>query len=244
MGCAAVRHAATAGTLGTTMNAAGFLHVTLPTGLLRDVEPCPLGEDGVAALRKILLPKLARGSVVLPARPRYRLTGSLQAVGGRLFELRTRHGAGFVVARIGIGWRDHGANLVWAACARSRMAEPRRPWVVDALDAAGVAMLKPDEAAAIKLWVPVLARDLAWAVAFPDAFLRGQVLRPVEEDHAWEVRDTREFGPHTSDPRENDVAGEVLLWPRRPISTPSANRADARRAATRPRSNVAKVAVR
>ena len=146
---ATIRQAANAGTLApptTTYTTTKFLHATLPEGRVRDSEPCALGPDGIAAIREMVLPKLARGNVVLPARPRYRLSGSITAPGGCLFELRRRHGAGLVVARIGIGWRDHGASLVWAACARRNIDEPRRPWVVDALDAAGVALLNAREA--------------------------------------------------------------------------------------------------
>ena len=194
-----------------------MLHVKLPAGDVRDIEPCALGAAGIAAVRETVLPKLVRGSVVLPARPRYRLSGSMSAPGGRLFELRVRHGAGLVVARIGIGWRDHGASLVWAACGRRHMAEPRRPWVVDALDAAGVTMLSVGEAARLGQWVPVLANDLAWAATPPDAF-SNRVLRS-EEEHPWEVRETREVGPPTRDLRENDAAGELLLRPRRPASS-------------------------
>ncbi len=137
-----------------------FLHATLPEGRVRDIEPCALGPDGIAAIREMVLPKLARGNVVLPARSRYRLSGSITAPDGCLFELRRRHGAGLVVARIGIGWRDHGASLVWAACARRNMDEPRRPWVVDALDAAGVALLNAREADRISRWVSLVVRHV------------------------------------------------------------------------------------
>ena len=251
---------------GTRMprTAATMLHVTLPAGDVRHVEPCVLGTTGIAAMRETVLPKLVRGSIVLPARPRYRLSGSINAPGGRLFELRVRHGAGFLVARIGIGWRDHGASLVWAACGRRHMAEPRRPWVVDVLDAAGVAMLNDYETSRLGYWVPVLAAELAWAATPSDAFLSARVLR-VDDDHPWEVRETREIGPPTRDLRESDVAGELLLHPprrraftfiapvraavvKRATATPptasvprAANRADARRAAARLRSAVTKV---
>ena len=245
--------------IGATM-----LHVTLPAGNVRDVEPCVLGTAGIAALRETVLPKLVRGSIVLPARPRYRLSGSMNAPGGRLFELRVRHGAGFIVARIGIGWRDHGASLVWAACGRRHMAEPRRPWVVDVLDAAGVAMLNDHETSRLGQWVPLLAGDLAWAATPSDPFLSDRALH-VDDDHPWEIRETREIGPPTRDLRESDVAGELLLHrPTRPTFTSTApvraavveratatpptasppraaNRADARRAAARLRSAVTKV---
>ena len=241
---ATIRQAANAGTLApptTTYTTTRFLHATLPAGRVRDIEPCALGPDGIAAIREMVLPKLARGNVVLPARPRYRLSGSITAPGGCLFELRGRHGAGLVVARIGIGWRDHGASLVWAACARRNMAEPRRPWVVDALDAAGVALLNAREADRISRWVSLLASDLAWAVTPPSAFLSDPVLRPGEE-HPWEARETREFGPLTRDLRENDAAGELLMRPPRPAPARRANPTDARRAAARLRSAVTKVA--
>ena len=137
--------------------------------------------------------------------------------------------------------KDHGASLVWAACARRNMAEPRRPWVVDALDAAGVALLNAREADRISRWVSLLASDLAWAVTPPSAFLSDPVLRPGEE-HPWEARETREFGPLTRDLRENDAAGELLMRPGRPAPARRANPTDARRAAARLRSAVTKVA--
>ena len=223
---ATIRQAANAGTLApptTTYTTTRFLHATLPEGRVRDIEPCALGPDGIAAIREMVLPKLARGNVVLPARPRYRLGGSITAPGGCLFELRRRHGAGLVVARIGIGWRDHGASLVWAACARRNMDEPRRPWVVDALDAAGVALLNAREADRISRWVSLLASDLAWAVTPPSAFLSDPVLRPGKEP-PWEARETREFGPLTRDLRENDAAGELLMRPGRPGAAREPNR--------------------
>ena len=130
---------------------------------MRDIEPCALGPDAIARLRKGVVSNLTRGSVVLPARPRYRLTGSMTAAGGRLFELRARHGNEFRVARIGIGWRDHGADLVWRACAREA-EEPPRPWVVEALDPDGVTRLNDHEAERTLQWVSELARDLAWVV--------------------------------------------------------------------------------
>ena len=99
------------------------------------------------------------------------------------------------------------------------MAEPRRPWVVDVLDAAGVAMLKDDETSRLGQWVQVLASDLAWAATPSDAFLSDRVAH-VDDDHPWEVRETRGIGPLTYDLRESDIAGELLLHrPRRPAFT-------------------------
>ena len=192
--------------------AARFLHLTLPAGTVRYLDSCPLRPDEIATLRETVLPKLARGSAVLSARPRFRLSTGLSAPGGRLFEVRARHGAGLVVARIGIGWRDHGANLVWAAC--GRRAEPRRPWLVDALDAAGLSMLNADEAARLEQWVPSLADDLALAATPPDAFADGVLW--TDDEHPWEVRETRELGPRTLDMREPDLAGGLLLRPAAP----------------------------
>ena len=207
------RHAAKAGTLAPAATAAArFLHLTLPAGTVRHLDSCPLRPDAIATLRQTVLPKLARGSAVLSARPRYRLSTSLSAPGGRLFEVRVRHGAGLVVARIGIGWRDHGANLVWAACGRG--AEARRPWLVDALVAAGLSMLNSDEAARLEQWVPSLAGDLAWAATPPDAFA-DRVLS-AEDEPPWGVRETRELGPCTLDKREPDVAGELPIRPAAP----------------------------
>ncbi len=137
--------------------------MTLPAGHVRDIEPCTLGPDAIARLRQEVLSKLARGSVVLPARPRYRLTGSMTAAGGHLFELWARHSNEFRVARIGIGWRDHGAELVWRACAGEE-EEPSRPWVVEALDSDGVTRLNGHEVERTLQWVSELARDLAWVV--------------------------------------------------------------------------------
>ena len=180
-----------------------MLHVKLPAGDVRDIE-LALGAAGIAAVRETVA-KLVRGSVVLPARPRYRLSGSMSAPGG--VGLRVRHGAGLVVARIGIGWRDHGASLVWAACGpgtwRSRDAS-----VVDALDAAGVTMLSVGEAARLGQWVPVLANDLAWAATPPDAF-SNRVLRS-EEDHPWEVREIpRGRASHARPARERRRGGTL-----------------------------------
>ena len=117
------------------------------------------------ALRDSVLPLLRRRSLILPAQPRYRLGSAMSAMGGRLFELQARHGAGLVVARIGIGWKEYGAGLVWFASAGKAQAEPARPWVVDVLDPAAVASLNICEAERLARWVPVLARDLAWAAA-------------------------------------------------------------------------------
>ena len=208
-----LRHAAKAARLAPAATAAArFLHLTLPAGTVRYLDSCPLRPDAIATLRETVLPKLARGSAVLPARPRFRLITSLSAPGGRLFEVRARHGAGLVVARIGIGWRDHGANLVWAAC--GPRAEPKRPWLVDALDAAGLSMLKADEAARLERWVPSLAGDLAMAATPPDAFADGVLW--ADDEHPWEVRETRELGTRTLDMREPDIAGGLLLRPATP----------------------------
>ena len=160
---AAACRATAAGPLAPPTTATSFLHVTLPAGHVRDIEPCALGPDAIARFRKGVLLKLARGSVVLPARPRYRFAGSMTAAGGHLFELWTRHSNEFRVARIGIGWRDHGADLVWRACAREE-EEPPRPWVVEALDPDGVTRLNSHEAERTLRWVSELARDLAWVV--------------------------------------------------------------------------------
>ena len=149
-----------------------FLHLTLPAGTVRDVAPCALGPGGIAVLRESVLPKLVRGSVVLPTRPRYRLGGVITADGGRLFELRARHGD-LVVARIGIGWRDYGADLVWQACASGAVNEPPRPWLVEVLEQASIARLNSHEAVGIVHWVSALARDLAWAVMDGHIFWRG-----------------------------------------------------------------------
>ena len=155
--------ATAAGLLAPPTTATSFLHVTLPAGHVRDIEPCALGPDAIARLRKGVLSKLARGSMVLPARPRYRLAGSMTAAGGRLFELWVRHSNEFRVARIGIGWRDHGADLVWRACACEE-AEPPQPWVVEALDPDGFPRLNCHEAERTLEWLSKLARDLAWVV--------------------------------------------------------------------------------
>ena len=152
-----------AGPLAPPTAATSFLHVTLPAGHVRDIEPCALGPDAITRLPKGVVSKLTRGSVVLPARPRYRLTGSMTAAGGRLFELRARHSSEFRVARIGIGWCDHGADLVWRACAREA-EEPPRPWVVESLDPDGVTRLNGHEAERTLQWVSELACDLAWVV--------------------------------------------------------------------------------
>ena len=154
-----------------------FTHVTLPTGILRKLGPCNLSPGNLAMLRERVLPKLRRGSLVLPAQPRYRLSGSIGATGGRLFALRTRHGADRIVARIGIGWREHGANLVWQECARAGELEPPRPWVVDAVDSTGIQTLNPHEVTRVARWLPALARELAWAVV-PEPETSGDVLPP------------------------------------------------------------------
>ena len=203
-----------------------------PTGRVHDLPPFAMGRDSLAALRQTVLPKLVRGSVVLPARPRYRLSASINAIGGYLFELRPRHGAGLVVARIGMGGRDHGASLVWAACGRKQhMAEPQRPWVVDVLDATGMSLLNADEASLLGRWVPLLASDLAWAATPPSASL-SHPARNAHDDHPWEVRVTREFGSLTRDLDGNDAAGELLIRP--PASPRPANSVELRIAGPRP----------
>ena len=154
-----------------------FTHVTLPTGILRKLGPCNLWPAELDMLRERVLPKLRRGSLVLPAQPRYRLSGSIGATGGRLFVLRTRHGAERIVARIGIGWREHGANLVWQECAREGEPEPPRPWVVDAVDSAGIRTLNPHEVTRVARWLPTLACELAWAVV-PEPETSGDVIPP------------------------------------------------------------------
>ena len=154
-----------------------FTHVTLPTGTLRKLGPCSLGRADLEMLRERVLPKLRRGNLVLPAQPRYRLSGSIGATGGRLFVLRPRHGADRIVARIGIGWREHGANLVWQECARGGELEPPRPWVVDAVDAAGIQTLNPYEVNRVVRWLRVLACELAWAVV-PEPQTSGDVIPP------------------------------------------------------------------
>lgn len=141
-----------------------FEHVTLPGGIVGELGPCTLQPADLDLLRDRVLPQLRRGSVVLPAQPRYRLSGAMGATGGRLFVLRARHGEGRTVARIGIGWRDHGASLVWQECAADGELEPARPWVVDAMDAAGVETLNGHEISRLARWLPALARELAWAV--------------------------------------------------------------------------------
>lgn len=148
-------------------SATRFVHLTLPSGAVRDLGQCTLHHDDLTFLRETVLPKARRASVVLPAHPRYRLSGSMAATGGWLLVLRARHGRGAVVARIGIGWRDHGASLVWRECVGDRNEEPSRPWVVDALDPAEFFSLNPHEVSRLARWVPVLARDLAWAVVPP-----------------------------------------------------------------------------
>ena len=144
-----------------------FPHVTLPSGIVRELGPCTLRNVDLRFLREVVLAKLRRGSVVLPAQPRYRLSGSMAATGGSMFVVRARHGAGAVVARIGIGWRDHGASLVWRKCVGDRSEEPSRPWVVDALDPTEFFSLNGNEVSRLARWVPALARDLAWAVVPP-----------------------------------------------------------------------------
>ena len=144
-----------------------FVHLTLPSGIVRDLGPCTLQPDDLTVLREAVLPKLRRGSLILPAQPRYRLSGSMAATGGWMFVLRARHGIGAVVARIGIGWRDHGASLVWQECVGDRNEEPSRPWVVDALDPTEFFSLNRHEVSRLVRWVPVLACDLAWAVVPP-----------------------------------------------------------------------------
>ena len=134
---------------------------------MRELGPRTLQRDGLTFLREVVLPKLRRGSLVLPAQPRYRLSASMAATGGWLFVLRARHGIGAVVARIGIGWRDHGASLVWQECVGDHNEEPSRPWVVDALDPTEFFSLNSHEVSRLARWVPVLARDLAWAVVPP-----------------------------------------------------------------------------
>ncbi len=67
------------------------------------------------------------------------------ATGGRLFVLRARHREDRAVARIGIGWRDHSASLVWQECAADGELEPARTWVVDAMDAASIEILNGHE---------------------------------------------------------------------------------------------------
>ena len=111
-----------------------FPHVTLPSSIVRELGPCMLQRDDLRFLREVILPKLRRGSIVLPAQPRYRLGGSMAATGGWMFVVRARHRIGAVVARIGIGWRDHGASLVWRECVGDPNEEPSRAWVVDILD--------------------------------------------------------------------------------------------------------------
>ena len=144
-----------------------FPHVTLPSGIVRELGPSTLQRDDLEFLREVVLPKARRGSIVLPAQPRYRLSGSMTAIGGWMFVVRARHGSGAVVARIGIGWRDHGASLVWQECVGDRNEEPSRPWVVDVLDPTDFFSLNSHEVSRIVRWVPVLARDLAWAVVPP-----------------------------------------------------------------------------
>ena len=101
-----------------------FPHVTLPSSIVRELGPCMLQRDDLRFLREVVLPKLRRGSIVLPAQPRYRLGGSMAATGGWMFVVRARHRIGAVVARIGIGWRDHGASLVWRECVGDPNASP------------------------------------------------------------------------------------------------------------------------
>ena len=144
-----------------------FPHVTLPSGIVRELGPCTLQQDDLTFLREVVVPKLRRGSIVLPAQPRYRLSGSMAATGGWMFVVRARHGINAVVARIGIGWRDHGAGLVWQECVGDRNEEPSRPWVVDALDPTHFFSLNSHEVSRMARWVPVLARDLAWAIVPP-----------------------------------------------------------------------------
>lgn len=144
-----------------------FPHVTLPSGIVRELGPCMLQRDDLKFLREVVFPKLRRGSIVLPAQPRYRLGGSMAATGGWMFVVRARHGIGAVVARVGIGWRDYGASLVWRECVGDRNEEPSRPWVVDMLDPTEFFSLNHHEVSRLARWVPVLARDLAWAVVPP-----------------------------------------------------------------------------
>lgn len=144
-----------------------FPHVTLPSSIVRELGPCMLQRDDLRFLREVVLPKLRRGSIVLPAQPRYRLGGSMAATGGWMFVVRARHRIGAVVARIGIGWRDHGASLVWRECVGDPNEEPSRPWVVDILDPTEFFSLNHHEVSRLARWVPVLARDLAWAVVPP-----------------------------------------------------------------------------
>ncbi len=90
----------------------GFVHVTLPTGSVCDLAPCTLPRDDLVFLREAVSPKLRRGSLMLPAQPRYRLSDGMAATGGQSFVLPARPGTDSIIARI--GWRDHGASLVWA----------------------------------------------------------------------------------------------------------------------------------
>lgn len=68
-----------------------FPHVTLPSSIVRELGPCMLQRDDLRFLREVILPKLRRGSIVLPAQPRYRLGGSMAATGGWMFVVRARH---------------------------------------------------------------------------------------------------------------------------------------------------------
>ena len=221
-------HQPNAEVLAQTTTAARFLHVTLPVGLVREARPCALGEDDMAALQEVVLPKLARGGLVLTARPRYRLNGALSAVGGRMYELRSRHGSGLVVARIGMGWRDHGASLVWAACARSRMLEPQRPWVVDALDEPSLVGLNPGEAAGISRWVPVLASDLAWAAIPVAAFRHAMSCAPRKTTRGKSATRASTGLAHATRARTTSRA-RSYCGPGALPAPASANRADARR---------------
>ena len=140
-----------------------FVHLTLPD-ILRELGPCTMPRNDLAALREVVLPKLRHRSVVLPAQPRYQLSASMNAIGGWMFVLQARHGSSAVVARIGIGWRDHGASQVWRECVGDHNEEPSRPWVVDELDPTS---LNGHDVDRLVRWVPLLARDLAWALVPP-----------------------------------------------------------------------------
>ena len=56
------------------------LQLTLPSGIVRELGPCKLPGEDLKVLREVVLPKLGRGSLVLPAQPRYRFSGSIAAI--------------------------------------------------------------------------------------------------------------------------------------------------------------------
>lgn len=135
-------------------------HVTLPRGKSEVTARSEAAADLVKRLNDNVLPALAAGeAVAVPGHPGYRLA-PIAAVDGA-FWVHLESAAGVELLTIVIGWNDPGAGVIWQAIAGA-VAEPRRPWVANRLELAGLTGLGA-EGVNIAIWSAELARCLAWA---------------------------------------------------------------------------------